>query len=92
MYHASEHRDFQNSTELGNRILDFLDKGAPSAVFRITKYYCSIAEQHLYRHINVSNQQQTFIRWLFLTLFARITQSAFTCWNPLVNGNRAYYL
>jgi hypothetical protein len=38
------------STELDNRILDFLDHDALNAISKISKYYRSVAEPRLYRN------------------------------------------
>jgi hypothetical protein len=59
------------STELDNRILDFLDYDALNAISKISKYYRSVAEARLYRNLHLDSAHIKIVQALLLTLVSR---------------------
>jgi hypothetical protein len=60
-------------TELDSRILGFLSGNmqALSAFSKVSKYYHSLAEEHLYKHIVLKEYDYHGLKRLFITLLAR---------------------
>jgi hypothetical protein len=88
------------STELDDRILDFLDHDALNAVSKVSKYYRAIAEPHLYRSLLFSDNQVKAIHALFLTLIScpdlathirLISVSHVNCGPNLIPDNETFY-